>query len=133
MQGGRRSSPRLYWRLKRPKPRVYAQAVGKLLLYRVAAAAAVAIAVILCALVGAVAANLNFPAGPRIRIQAHQPSLTAPHMRKVLSRWAASIHGQTIAVAISHAMAALALQVPAFLLIGLILVRFSVVTDGYFA
>src|SRR6202043_2993685 len=71
-------------------------------------------------------------------VQAHQPSLIASHASKVLSRWAASIHAQTIAAAISHATAGLAPLVPAFLLFGLILVSiprphrwiFSLTLDG---
>jgi hypothetical protein len=139
LQGWRRDSPRLYWRLKKPKPRVYVRAVGKLLLYRVIAAAAVAVAIIVSALVGAVAANLNFPRwSSLLRIQRHPPSLIAPHASKILSGWAASIHGPTIATAISHATAGLAPLVPAFLLLGLILVSiprahrwiFSMTLDG---
>src|SRR5690348_147710 len=123
MPGWRKSPPRLYWQLKRPKPRVYMQAVGKLLVYRVVAAAAAGLAITLCALIGGVAGNMSVPRwSSLISIHARHFNSAASHAGEVLNRWAESIQGQTIIAAISRAAADLTRWVPAFMLLGLILV-----------
>jgi hypothetical protein len=96
----RKSTPALYWRLKRPRAHVYAGAVARLVIYRLAAAAAAILAITLLAFVGAVAGNIGYPRWPALK----------------------SIGGGTIKVATVHATAELSHWAPAFLALGLVLV-----------
>ncbi len=96
----RKSTPVLYWHLKRPRAHVYAGAVARLVIYRLVAAAAAILAIMLLAFVGAVAGNIGYP---------HWPALK-------------SISGGMINLATVHATAELSHWVPAFLALGLALV-----------
>ena len=96
----RKSAPALYWRLRRPKTRVYVGAVTRLVIYRLAAAAAAVLAITLLAFVGAVAGNIGYPRWPALK----------------------SIGAETIKVAAVHAMAEPSHWAPAFIAFGLVLV-----------
>jgi hypothetical protein len=97
----RRKGPeRLFWRLRRPRAHVYARAAVRVLLYRVAAAAAAIVAITLCAFLGMVAGNIGTP---------RWPPLTQLGMR-------------TITPATVHAVTQFAAWVPAFTVLGVILV-----------
>ncbi len=96
----RKSSAKLYWRLKRPRPRVYARGVVGVIFYRVIAAVVASLAVALCMFLGIVAGNISYPRWP-------------PFSR---------IQGRTIIMADIHAVAELGRWVPIFIAFGLILV-----------
>ena len=57
----RRSTHVLYWRLKRPRARVYVGAVIRLVLYRVIAGAVAAVDLAISILAGAAAGNIGYP------------------------------------------------------------------------
>ncbi len=119
----RRSSPRLYWRLRRPRPRIYARAAAKLIIYRIVAAAAASLAITLNALLGAIAGNINFPRwSSLISIHGQTINSAISHAKTDLTHWARTIHSQTINSAISHAITDVTRWVPAFMVLGLILV-----------
>src|SRR5260221_10167175 len=97
----RRKSPaRLYWLLERPRPRAYARAVANVIIYRVVAAAAASLAITLCAFLGAAAGSLSYPRWPAVR----------------------SIGDRTLSLAVADAFTELSRWVPAFIVLGLILV-----------
>ena len=96
---GRKSPERLYWRLQRPRAGVYAGRARRVLLYRVAAAAAAIIAVALWAFLGMVLGNIGNPRWPPV----------------------ARIGIGTINLAVIHAAAEFAPWMPVFIVLGVIL------------
>jgi hypothetical protein len=96
----RKSSAKLYWRLKRPTPRVYARALVRVIVYRVIAAVVASLAVALCVFLGVVAGNISYPRWPHL----------------------STIQGRTIILADVHAVGGLGRWVPIFVAFGLILV-----------
>ena len=82
MSQRRISSEKLYWRLKRPGPRVYARAVRGLIIYRVAAAVAATIAITLAAFVGGVAGLIGYPRWPRL-VTIHGLAINVASVREV--------------------------------------------------
>jgi hypothetical protein len=97
----RRKGPeRLYWRLRRPRAYVYAREAVRVLLYRVAAAAAAIVAITLCAFLGMVAGNIGTPRWPQL----------------------AQIGKRTVTGATVHAVTQFAAWMPAFTALGVILV-----------
>lgn len=96
----RRSTHALYWRYKRPRARVYAVALSKLVIYRLAAAPLAIVAIMLLAFAGAVAGNIGYPRWPPLN----------------------TIKGEQISLATVRAAAGLGYWAPAFILLGLVLV-----------
>jgi hypothetical protein len=97
----RRKSPaKLYWRLERPGLRKYARPVAHVIIYRAVAVAAASLAITLYAFLGVVIGNVSYPRWPAVR----------------------SIDDQTISLAEAHSTAELSHGVPAFIVLGLILV-----------
>lgn len=100
MLRGRKSSDKLYWRLKRPSPWVYALAVIKVILYRLVAAAVASLAITLCVFLGVTASNVG--------------NLRWPSFR--------GIQGRTFTLADVHAIAGLGRWLPVSIVFGLVLV-----------
>jgi hypothetical protein len=96
----RGSTHALYWRYKRPRARVYAGALSRLVIYRLIAAVEAIFAITLLAFAGAVAGIIGYPRWPALK----------------------SIHSERISAATASAAAELSHCVPAFLLLGLIIV-----------
>jgi hypothetical protein len=97
----RRKSPaRLYWLLERPGPGVYARAVTRLIAYRFVSAVVASLAITLCGFLGAAVGNLGY------------------------LRWSAvgSTNGLMASLAVVHADGDMSRLVPAFIMLGLILV-----------
>lgn len=94
------STHALYWRYKRPRARVYAGALSRVVIYRLVAAVEATFAITLLAFAGAVAGIIGYPRWPALK----------------------SIHGEMISGATVSAAAELSHWVPAFLLLGLIIV-----------
>lgn len=97
----RRKSPaELYWRLQRPRPRIYARGVAGIIVYRVIAAVVASLAIALCVFLGIVAGIVGYPRWPSF----------------------GSIQGRTIILAGVHAVGELGRWVPIFIALGLVLV-----------
>src|SRR6266702_1801191 len=64
----RRGPEELFWRLRRPRAHVYAREAVRVLIYRVAAAAAAVVAITLCAFLGMVAGNIGTPRWPPLAL-----------------------------------------------------------------
>jgi hypothetical protein len=86
----RKSLARLYWRLERPRPRVYARAVAGVMVGRVIAAIAASLAITLCAFLGIVAGNMSYPRWPTVKSidDGRAISVAAAPAALQLSRWA---------------------------------------------
>jgi hypothetical protein len=85
----RKSLARLYWRLERPRPRVYARAVADVMVDRVFAAIEASLAIILYAFLGIVAGNLAYPRWPTVKSidDGQVISAAAAPAALQLSRW----------------------------------------------
>ncbi len=96
----RRGPEELFWRLRRPRAHVYAREAVRVLIYRVAAAAAAVVAITLCAFLGMVAGNIGTPRWPPLAL----------------------IGTRTVTLAAVHAVTQFAAWMPAFTALGVILV-----------
>src|SRR5215472_1370026 len=96
----RKPEAKLYWILERPRPRFYARAVTRVIVYRVIAVVAASLGVALCAFLGGFVGRLGYPRWPAVR----------------------SVDARMITLAIADALPGLGRLIPAFIGIGLILI-----------
>jgi hypothetical protein len=96
----RKSTPILYWRFKRPKARVYAAAVARLVAYRLGAAVPAVLSMTALAFIGAAAGIISSPRWPPLK----------------------SVSGEMINAATVHATAEIAHLAPAIVALSIALV-----------
>jgi hypothetical protein len=83
-----KSTEKLYWRLNRPRARVYARAVRDLVIYRVAAAVAATVAITLAAFIGGVVGDIAYPRWPPMRsIRGVTINLASVHEVAQIRHW----------------------------------------------
>jgi len=115
---GRRSPEWLYWRLQRPRARVYARQARRVVLYRAVAAAAAIAAIALCAFLGMVLGNINVALGNISVVLGH---IGEPRWLQPVTRLGARRLSQAVEHSVAHAVTEFAAWMPVFIVLGLVL------------
>jgi hypothetical protein len=115
---GRRSPERLYWRLQRPRARVYARKTRRVVLYRAVAAAAAIAAIALCAFLGMVLGNINVALG---NISIVLGNIGKPGWQQPITRLGTRALSRAVEHSVAQAVTEFAAWMPVFIVLGLVL------------